>query len=65
MAYLSSINFHKVTSIEISPAKENESGGVYLTRTITINMGDHQVEITCFSNTAPKSDDSDLMPLTI
>lgn len=66
MTYLSGINFHRVTSIEISPVKENDnSTGVYLTRTIIINMGDQQVEITCFSNTAPKSDDSDLMPLTI
>jgi len=66
MAYISGISFHHVTGIEVSPVKENEnSTGVYLTRTITISIGNQQVEITCFSETASQSDDSDLMPLTI
>lgn len=66
MAYISGISFHHVTGIDISPVKENQnSTGVYLTRTIIISIGDQQIEITCFSETASKSDDSDLMPLTI
>ncbi len=64
MAYISGISFHHVTAIDISPVKEN-STGVYLTRTITISIGDQQIEITCFSETASQSDDSDLMPFTI
>ena len=66
MAYISGISCHHVTGIEVSPVKENEnSTGTYLTRTIVIHIGDQQIEITCFSNTASKSDDGDLMPLTI
>lgn len=66
MAYISGTSFHHVTAIDISPVKENQnSTGVYLTRTITISIGDQQIEITCFSETASQSDDRDLMPLTI
>jgi hypothetical protein len=66
MAYISGISFHHVTGIEVSPVKENQnSTGIYLTRTITISIGNQQVEITCFSETASQSDDSDLMPLKI
>lgn len=66
MAYISGISFHHVTSIEVQPVKENDnSTGIYVTRNIIIHIGDQQIEITCFSNTASKSDDSDLMPLTI
>lgn len=64
--YISGISFHHVSKIEVAPAKENDgSGGVYLTRTIVIHIGDQQVEITCFSDTTLKSDDGELMPLTI
>ena len=58
------LNIHDVTSIEIEPARENESSGsIYATRTIVIRTSDgREFELSLFSpHVSCDNDDTELL----